>query len=75
MDALYFSSLFAIITLLPTTPNIIDTAIRLRQQRRMTLGDSLIAATALEFDLILATRSVDDFASIPNLTVYDPFQS
>lgn len=40
----------------------------------MTLGDSLIAATALEFDLVLATRNVADFASIPTLTVYDPFQ-
>lgn len=73
-DAIYFNSLFAIISLLPVTPNIIETAIHLRQQQRMTLGDSLIAATALEFDLVLATRNVADFASIPTLTVYDPFQ-
>ena len=73
-DALYFNSLFAIVTLLPVTPNIVETAIRLRQQRRMTLGDSLIAATALEFELVLATRNVADFAFIPALTVYDPFQ-
>ncbi|WP_162268256.1 type II toxin-antitoxin system VapC family toxin [Hymenobacter sp. PAMC 26628] len=73
-DAIYFNSLFAIITLLPVTPNIIESAIQLRQQRRMSLGDSLIAATALEFDLMLATRNVADFASIPSLTVYDPFQ-
>ncbi len=73
-DAVYFNSLFAIVTLLPVTPNIIETAINLRQQRRMTLGDSLIAATALEFNLTLATRNVADFAPIQNLTVYDPFQ-
>ena len=74
-DAAYFNSLFAIITLLPVTPNVIETATLLRQQRRMSLGDSLIAATALEFDLTLATRNVADFTPIPKLTVYDPFQS
>ncbi|WP_310390925.1 type II toxin-antitoxin system VapC family toxin [Hymenobacter sp.] len=73
-DAVYFDSLFAVVTLLPVTPNVIETAIRLRQQRRMTLGDSLIAATALEFDLVLATRNVADFIAISALTVYDPFQ-
>ena len=73
-DAVYFNSLFAIITLLPVTPGIIETAIHLRQQRRMTLGDALIAATALEFDLVLATRNSADFAAIPALTVFDPFQ-
>jgi predicted nucleic acid-binding protein len=75
LDATYFTSLFVIITLLPVTPNIIKTAIHLRQQQRMTLGDSLIAATALKFGLTLATRNAVDFAPIPNLTVYDPFQS
>ena len=73
-DAVYFNSLFAVITSLPVTPNIIERAIRLRQQRRMTLGDSLIAATAIEFELVLATRNVADFAAISYLTVYDPFQ-
>ena len=74
-DAVYFNVLFAFVNLLPVTPNIIETAILLRQQRRMTLGDSLIAATALEFKLTLATRNVADFAPIPNLGVYDPFQT
>lgn len=73
-DAVYFNSLFAVITPLPVTPNIVETAIQLRQQRRMTLGDSLIAATALEFHLILATRNVADFEAIVALTVYNPFQ-
>ena len=73
-DEIYFRSLFAVVTLLPVTPNIIDLAVHLRQQRRMSLGDSLIAATALEFDLTLATRNVADFASIPSLAVHNPFQ-
>lgn len=73
-DEVYFRSLFAIVTLLPVTPNVIDLAVHLRRQRRMSLGDALIAATALEFDLILATRNVDDFISMPSLAVYNPLQ-
>ena len=73
-DAVYFQSLFALVTLLPVTPNVIETAILLRQQRRMTLGDSLISATVLEFDLTSATRNVADFAPISKLTVFDSFQ-
>ncbi|MDO7876466.1 type II toxin-antitoxin system VapC family toxin [Hymenobacter sp. ASUV-10] len=73
IDANYFHSLFALATLLPVTASIVEEAIRLRQQRRMTLGDSLIAATAIEFGLTLATRNVSDFAWIPGLTVYNPF--
>lgn len=72
-DAVYFNLLFALTALLPVTPNIIESATRLRQGRRMSLGDSLIAATALEFDLVLATRNVADFAAIAALTVFNPF--
>lgn len=55
------------------TDEIINLAVRLRQGRRMSLSDSLIGATALAFELDLATRNVSDFAQIPGLTVYDPF--
>ncbi len=44
-------------------------AINLRKQRRMTLGDSLIAATCIEHGLKLASRNTADFIWIPNLTV------
>ena len=73
-DSLYFNSVFAIISLLPVTADIIDRAIVLRQQRKMSLGDALIGATALEYDLTLATRNTADFASIPTLSIYDPFE-
>ena len=44
----------------------------LRQARKMSLGDSLIAATALVFGRQLLTRNVQDFASVPGLVVVDP---
>ena len=48
-------------------------AVRLRQQKRMKLGDSLIAATALVHGLTLATHNTDDFKWIPDLSLFDPF--
>ena len=44
-------------------------AIELRRQRKMSLGDALIAATCLEHGLKLAIRNVSDFDWIPALTV------
>lgn len=47
-------------------------AIALRQQRKMTLGDVLIAATCLERALNLATHNTADFAWITGLNLIDP---
>lgn len=64
--------LFAQITALPVGHSTIAEAIRLRQQRKMSLGDALIAATALEHGLSVATANVDDFRWIDGLTVVNP---
>lgn len=50
---------------------IIDSAIRLRQQRRMSLGDALIAGTAICYGLTLATHNTKDFAWIDGLDIVD----
>ncbi len=39
----------------------------------MSLGDSVVAATALVHDLTLATRNARDFAGIAGLRVVDPY--
>lgn len=49
-----------------------EIAIMLRQQRKMSLGDSLIAATAMEYGEVLATHNSSDFEWIENLTLLDP---
>ena len=74
-DKLYLESVFAILGILPVSPSIIQRAIALRQQQRLTLGDALIAATALDYGLDLATRNVGDFSRIAGLTAYNPFGS
>ncbi len=50
-----------------------EAAILLRRARRMKLGDALIAATALLYDLPLVTRNVDDFKHIAGLRLINPF--
>jgi predicted nucleic acid-binding protein len=39
----------------------------------MKLGDAIIAATAIVYNLVLITRNVDDFKFIPNFTLLNPY--
>ena len=48
-------------------------AITLRQERKMGLGDAIIAAPALGHGLRLVTRTVDDFKHIAGLELSNPF--
>ncbi len=59
-------------SILPVTSAIIDEAIRLRQIRKMDLGDAIIAATALVHAETLATANTADFQWIPGLTLLNP---
>lgn len=54
---------------------VISEAVRMRQQRKMTLGDALIGATAITNDLTLVTRNVDDFDWIAGHRILNPFAS
>jgi predicted nucleic acid-binding protein len=47
-------------------------AIEIRQQKKMKLGDSVIAATALVNNLTIVTRNETDFYGL-GLTIYNPF--
>ena len=71
-DKDYFETLFASIRMLPVTNTIIDKATELRRQKKMSLGDCLIAATALLNGFDLYTNNTDDFIHIPGLTVVNP---
>ena len=48
-------------------------AIALRQEQRMGLADTIIAATALVHNLPLVTRNEGDFKHITGLRVVNPF--
>lgn len=68
----FFQIYFDSINALPLTSEIVEVAIELRQIKKMTLGDSILAATALMHDLDLYTHNVSDFMFVPNLRVVDP---
>lgn len=63
---------FAVTTIIPITQAILDRAVLLRQQRRMSLGDAFIAATALVYQHVLVTHNTNDFHWIEGLSVVDP---
>lgn len=49
-------------------------AIDIRQHKKMKLGDSIIAATALVNNLTIITRNESDFYGL-GLTIYNPFDA
>jgi toxin FitB len=57
----HFEEFFAVARVLPISSSVITWAVRLRQQRRMTLGDAQVAGTALQHDLTLVTKNTDAF--------------
>ncbi len=63
---------FAATVILPLTQPVLNQAVLLRQQRRMSLGDALVAATALVNNHKVVTHNVKDFMGIDGLAVYDP---
>ncbi|QQR52897.1 type II toxin-antitoxin system VapC family toxin [bacterium] len=50
-------------------------AIEIRQIRKMSLGDSIIAATALVQEAELWTANTADFAGIAGLKIHNPLSS
>lgn len=68
----FLEAFFDAAEVLPVSQSVVAIAIRLRQRRRMSLGDALIAGTALSHGLKLATHNAKDFAWIDELEVVDP---
>ncbi len=66
--------LLATLTIIPLTDTIIEIAIRLRQGKKMSLGDAIVAATALESGSQLWTANSQDFEHIDELDVFNPFK-
>ncbi|MEZ0610228.1 type II toxin-antitoxin system VapC family toxin [Fibrella sp. WM1] len=71
-DERYLKGLFNTAAVLSIDDYVIDKAVELRQQRKMSLGDAIIAATALLNGFELYTRNTADFTHIPGLTVVNP---
>lgn len=71
-EKLLLEAFFSATMVLPISQPVLDQAVHLRQQRRMLLGDALVAASAIVYHHSLATRNVKDFAWIDGLHVLDP---
>lgn len=69
------TELLSSLELIYLTPSSYEIAIQLRQQRKLTLGDALIAATCLERGYALATRNTLDFTWIDELKVVNPLEA
>jgi predicted nucleic acid-binding protein len=74
-DKEYFQEFFDAALVLPISDAVVEKAVELRQAKKMSLGDSIIAATALTHDLQLVTRNIEDFRWIDDLLVVNPFDS
>ena len=72
-DKQSFAEYFDLITLHNTTTSIIEHATQLRQKKKMSLGDAIIASTALAYDMPIMTRNIADFAWINDLIIINPF--
>ena len=61
-----------IANILPINEAVIEKTITIRQTKKIALGDAIIAATALVYDLIVISRNISDFKNIDGLKVIDP---
>jgi predicted nucleic acid-binding protein len=61
-------------TILPMDQPVVEEAVRIKQQKKIGLGDAIIAATAIIHNMVLVTRDVSDFKSIENLTLFNPWE-
>ena len=71
-DKLLLEQIFQTLKPIAISTPIVQEAIRFRQTRKMTLGDAVIAATAMVHHLTLATHNTKDFSWISGIQVIDP---
>lgn len=71
-DKLYFEKFFSKCDTFPMDEEIVHKAISLKQQKKMSLGDAIIAATALAHKLPLVTVNTKDFNHIEMLELINP---
>ena len=71
----YLEAFFHLARVLPLSQAVLDQAVALRQQRKMSLGDALVAGTALAYGRTLVTRNMEDFQWIHGLSLLNPFDT
>jgi len=74
LELVYFEAFFDASTIHAISDEVVNQAVRLRQQRKINLGDSLIAATTIINDFALVTNNIKDFRWIESLTLINPLE-
>ena len=72
-ERIIFEKLFNTVEIIELNDRIANTAIEFRKKYKLTLGDAIIAASAVENNYKLITRNVKDFEKIKHLKVHNPF--
>ncbi|MBZ9728748.1 type II toxin-antitoxin system VapC family toxin [Salegentibacter sp. JZCK2] len=65
---------FRNIDCLPISKIIINQAIKFRKQKSMSVGDSIIAATASVYELPIATANIKDFKHLEYIALISPLE-
>ena len=65
----YFETIFKVIDIIPITDDLVNQAIYYRQNKSMSVADSIIAATAKLFKCDLFTNNVMDFKTIKDFKI------
>ena len=60
-------------TILPIDEMVIEKTIIIRQNKKIGLGNAIIAATAIVNNLTILNRNIVDFKNIENLKVLSPY--
>lgn len=63
----FFSGFFSEIALISISKELLEKAIHFRQNAKISLGDSIIAATAVVYDIPLLTNNESDFQHIAEI--------
>jgi predicted nucleic acid-binding protein len=71
-DRQFLKQFFQAAEELPLSETVVQWAIKLRQRRKMSLGDSIVAGTAIAYNRTLVTRNADDFRWIEEIKLLDP---
>jgi predicted nucleic acid-binding protein len=71
-DRQFLEKFFQIAKRLPLSETVVQWAVRLRQRRKMSLGDSIVAGTAIAYERVLVTHNTDDFQWIEEIRLHDP---
>jgi predicted nucleic acid-binding protein len=75
LEKLFLEEFFSVSLVIPISQSVLDRAVMLRQIRPMSLGDAIIAGTALSHNYQLVTRNIRDFQWIEDVQLLNPFEA